>query len=65
MLYENLYILKVVSVVTSEYYIAAISEDDAHERVNSSDLEFKIEEEIRRIETIEVLVGREGESGNI
>ena len=54
MLEENLYILKVVSVVTNEYHIVAKSEDEAHERVYSSDPEFKIEEDIRRIETIEV-----------
>lgn len=54
MVEENLYILKVVSVVTNEYHIVATSEDEAHERVYSSDPEFKIEEEIKRIETIEV-----------
>lgn len=54
MVEENLYILKVVSVVTSEYHIVATSEDEAHEKVYSSDPEFKIEEEIRRIETIDV-----------
>ena len=54
MVEENLYILKVVSVVTSEYHVATTSENEAHKRVYSSDPEIKIEEEIKRIETIEV-----------
>ena len=58
MLEENLYILKVVSLVASEYHIVATSEDEAHEKVYSSDPAHKIEEEIRCIETIEIETDR-------
>ena len=58
MLEENLYILKVVSLVTNKYYIVATSEDEAHEKVYSSDPESKIEDEIKRIETIEIETDR-------
>lgn len=38
--------------------IIATSEDEAHEKVYSSDPESKIEEEIKRIETIEIETDR-------
>ena len=51
---SDLYILKVTSTLVSEYHIEADSEEEAHEKVYSSDYENKIDETVRHIETLDI-----------